>query len=269
MTARDAAQRAGRWLTRTFVGRLLLVALAIKAVLWIARAAGPASTLVSTVNALSSALLLVALVIIGYRLYALAKRRVLWRVRRKLMLSYVFVGLVPVLLLLVFFCIAGLLLFVNFGGYVLRARVSGVVEHAQSLAQTAAADLAHVRGAADTAAALAGHQQRANAQFPLVSYAVVPSSAACTAGTALAPRGPVATAGPWQHVPPPSAVPEWVSCAGYGSVVAGHVGDSTQPWVAARAVSWVTHDGAREAVNGNVPYADMMMAQNPGDTGGT
>src|SRR6185369_5514328 len=126
MTARDAARRAGRWLSRTFAGRLLLIALVIKAVLWIARAAGPGSTIVATVNALSSALLLVALVIIGYRLYAHAKHLVLWRVRRKLMLSYVLVGLVPILLLLVFFTIAGLLLFFNFGGYVLRARVSGL-----------------------------------------------------------------------------------------------------------------------------------------------
>jgi len=267
MTARDAARRAGRWLSRTFAGRLLLIALVIKAVLWIARAAGPGSTIVATVNALSSALLLVALVIIGYRLYAHAKHLVLWRVRRKLMLSYVLVGLVPILLLLVFFTIAGLLLFFNFGGYVLRARVSGLVEHAQALAQTAAADLAHVRGAADTAAALAGHQQRANAQFPLVSYAVVPSSAACTPGTALESRGPVATAGPWQHVPPPSVVPEWLSCAGYSSVVAGHVGDSTQPWVAARAVAWVTHDDVREAVIVDVPFGAMLLAQIASDTG--
>jgi len=79
MTARDAVQRAGWWLTRTFVGRLLLLALAIKVVVWTARASGAASTLVSTVNAVSSALLLVALVLIGYRLYVHAKRLVLWR----------------------------------------------------------------------------------------------------------------------------------------------------------------------------------------------
>ena len=51
MTARDAALRAGQWLTRTFAGRLLLLALAIKAIVWVARAAGPVSALVSTVNA--------------------------------------------------------------------------------------------------------------------------------------------------------------------------------------------------------------------------
>jgi len=267
MTARDAVQRAGWWLTRTFVGRLLLLALAIKVVVWTARASGAASTLVSTVNAVSSALLLVALVLIGYRLYVHAKRLVLWRVRRKLILSYVFVGVVPVLLLVLFFSIAGLILIANVGGYMLRSRLSTVVERAQALAQTAAADLAHVRGPSETAAALAGHQQRANAQFPLVSYAVVPSSAACTPGTALEARGPVATAGPWQHVPPPGSVPEWVSCAGYGSLVAGHVGDSTHPWVAARGLAWVVHDGVREAVIVDVPLGDMLLNTIAGDTG--
>jgi sigma-B regulation protein RsbU (phosphoserine phosphatase) len=272
MTARDALLRAWRWLTRTFVGRLLLLSLGIKVAVWIgrvwtARAGSAPSALLSTVNAVSSALLLVALVAIGYRLYVQGKRVVLWRVRRKLMLSYMFVGVVPVLLLVLFFSIAGLLLFVNVGGYLLRARVLTVVDHAQALAQTAAADLAHVRGASDTATALAGHQQRANARFPLVSYAVVPSSAACTPGTALEARGPVATAGPWQHAPPPASTPEWVSCAGYDSLVAGHVGDSSQPWVAARALAWVTHDGVREAVIVDVPLGDMLLAQIAGDTG--
>jgi len=267
MTARDAAERAGRWLTRAFVGRLLLVSLAIKVVVWTVRAAGATSAVVSAVNAVSSALILVALIVIGYRLYVHAKRVVLWRVRRKLMLSYVFIGLVPVLLLLVFFSIAGLLLFFNFGGYLLRARVVTLVERAQALAQTAAADLAHVRGASDTATALAAHQQRANAQFPLVSYAVLPSSAACATGTPLEARGPIAIAGPWRHVPPPSATPEWVSCAGYSSLVAGHVGDSTEPWVAARALAWVTHENTREAVVVDVPLSGMLLKQIAAETG--
>ena len=60
MTARDAALRTWWWLTRTFAGRLLLVALGIKAVIWIARAAGASSPILSAVNAAASALLLIA-----------------------------------------------------------------------------------------------------------------------------------------------------------------------------------------------------------------
>ena len=39
------------------------------------------------------------------------KRRLLWRVRRKLILSYIFIGVVPALLIVVFFLLGGLLFF--------------------------------------------------------------------------------------------------------------------------------------------------------------
>ena len=262
-----ATQRAWWWLTRTTIGRLLLLSLAVKAVVWIARAAGATSPLVSTVNAVGSALLLIVLVVLGYRGYAHGKRVVLWRVRRKLMLSYVFVGMVPVLLLVLFFWVAGLILFVNVGGYMLNVRVTSLVDRVQGLAQTAASDLAHVSGRDATAAALAGHQQRANAEFPLVSYAVVPSSAACMSGSPVPPSGPVATAGPWRHIAAPQVVPEWLSCAGYGSLVAARAAGAAQPWMAARAVAWVTHDGVREAVIVDVPLGDMLLNEIAGDTG--
>jgi phosphoserine phosphatase RsbU/P len=249
------------------MGRVLLVAIAIKALVWGARAAGLSSSLLNTINVLSSAALIVGLVGAGYRLYVHTKRVVLWRVRRKLMLSYLFVGVLPVLLLILFFAIAGLLLFVNVGAYMLSTRVTRVVERAQSLAQTAAADLAHLNGAGDTAAALAAHQQRANAQFPLVSYALVPSSAACSPSVALEVRPAVATAGPWEHTTPPGSVPEWVSCAGYSSLVAGRVTRSAPVWVTARALAWVTHGGVREAVVVDVPLSDMLVAEIAADTG--
>jgi phosphoserine phosphatase RsbU/P len=249
------------------MGRVLLVALAIKLIVWTARGAGLSMSLLNTVNVLSSALLIVGLIAAGYRLYMHTKRVMLWRVRRKLTLSYVFIGVVPVLLLGVFFSIAGLLLLFNIGGYMLLARVTTLVERAQGLAQTAAADLAHVRGAGETAAALAEHQRRANAQFPLVSYAVVPSSAACMAVPVPDARGPVATAGPWQHTTAPAIAPEWVSCAGYASLVAGRPDGSAQTWVAARALAWVTHDGVREAIVVDVPFSDMLLGEIARDTG--
>ncbi len=49
-----------------------------------------------------------------FRLLVLAKRRLLWRVRRKLILSYIFIGFVPALLIVAFFLLCGFLLFYNF-----------------------------------------------------------------------------------------------------------------------------------------------------------
>src|SRR5918995_1587099 len=65
-----------------------------------------------------------------------ARRRLLWRVRRKLILSYVFVGLVPGLLIVAFFLLAGLMLFFNVSSYLVRSRVRGLVDQGQFLAQT-------------------------------------------------------------------------------------------------------------------------------------
>ena len=267
VTNRDAARRAWWLLTRTFVGRLLLLSLGVKAVVWTVRAATQSMTALSGLNSVATALLLIAVVVIGYRTYIHVKSVVLWRVRRKLTLSYIFIGLVPVLLLVLFFSVAGLLLFSNIGGYLLRARLDTLVDHAQALAQTAAADLAHVRGAAETSAALARHQQGANAQFPLVSYAVVPASAACTAGTRPAAGRPVAVSGPWGHTAVPTVVPEWVSCAGYGSLMAGNTPGSTRPWITARGVAWVTHDDVREAVVVDVPLGGMLLDAIRSETG--
>ena len=51
------------------------------------------------------------------------KRRLLWRVRRKLILSYIFIGFVPALLIVAFFLLGGCLLFSNFSSYLVQSRL--------------------------------------------------------------------------------------------------------------------------------------------------
>ena len=69
------------------------------------------------------------------------RRRLLWRVRRKLILSYVFVGLVPSLLIVAFFLLAGLLLFRNMASYLVQTRLNAHAEQARFLAQTVLLDV--------------------------------------------------------------------------------------------------------------------------------
>ena len=52
----------------------------------------------------------------------------LWRVRRKLTLSYIFIGFVPILLIVVFFLLCGLLLFFNVSSYLVQSRVEALVD---------------------------------------------------------------------------------------------------------------------------------------------
>jgi serine phosphatase RsbU (regulator of sigma subunit) len=68
------------------------------------------------------------------------KRRLLWRVRRKLTISYIFIGVVPAILIAGFFLLCGLLLFFNVGGYLVRSRAASLVDEARALAQLIAAD---------------------------------------------------------------------------------------------------------------------------------
>ena len=46
--------------------------------------------------------------VLAYRLFVVTKRRLLWRVRRRLTLSYIFIGFVPALLIITFFLLCGL-----------------------------------------------------------------------------------------------------------------------------------------------------------------
>ena len=54
---------------------------------------------------------------------AFAKRRLLWRVRRKLIISYIFIGFIPAILIVAFFLLGGLLLFSNFSSYLVQSRL--------------------------------------------------------------------------------------------------------------------------------------------------
>src|SRR4029453_6061719 len=101
-----AAQPAGRplaLLTHTWAGRAVLIGAAVRLIaVVLSRSIGDHFVLEVMGTAGTLALLLGLGIFIG-RLIGLARRRLLWRVRRKLILSYIFVGLVPALLIIVFF----------------------------------------------------------------------------------------------------------------------------------------------------------------------
>ena len=102
--------------------------------------------------------------------------------RRKLTLSYIFIGFVPALLIITFFLLCGLLLVFNLSSYLMQTRVRGVVDQAQFLAQTAALDLQRRADAPAVAEDAAARQADAASRFPAASYAVVPVTRACSDG---------------------------------------------------------------------------------------
>ncbi|HEU4749304.1 MAG TPA: hypothetical protein VFS56_12440, partial [Gemmatimonadaceae bacterium] len=124
------------WLLKTLPGRALVVGIAIKAITW---PLGFVVTLPAWLDALDMVGSLALLFGAAYgltRLAVWAKRRLLWRVRRKLILSYVFVGVVPALLVMTFFLLAGLILAFNVSSYLVQSRVRNLTDQARFLAQT-------------------------------------------------------------------------------------------------------------------------------------
>src|SRR5437763_4311305 len=164
-------------LLHTLPGRAIVIGLAIKlAVFFVGVASGnvpPFFAVVDTVAGLAAA---VGLAYFTFRLIVLAKRRLLWRVRRKLILSYVFIGFVPALLLVAFSLLCGFLLFYSFSGYLVQSRVHALSQEARFVAQSAAVEIQRA-GGRDVPGILALRQSNAAREYPDTSMAIVPASA--------------------------------------------------------------------------------------------
>jgi len=86
-------------------------------------------------------LIVAVLLAAGWRAMRHLRGRFLWRVRRKLTVSYIFIGFVPILLLIVFFLLCGVLLFFNVSSYLVQTRVSALVEETRFLAEATSIEL--------------------------------------------------------------------------------------------------------------------------------
>jgi len=218
-------------LLHTFPGRAIVIGLAVKIGVLLLRTATPGGMVPSFVSVIETVAGLAAAVGLTYfaaRLIVLAKRRLLWRVRRKLILSYVFIGFVPALLLVAFSLLCGFLLFYNFSSYLVQSRLRALGEQARFFAQSTALEIQR-GGGRDVASILARRQANGGAQFQDMSIAVVPVDRACggtpaggppPAGGATALSGRTLTSGPWKHVDPPGTIPGWIDCPGFSGILA-------------------------------------------------
>ena len=192
LTARDL-------LLRTWPGRLFLIAAALKFLVAVWRTMFDPAALPAIVRALSGAAtvgLAIAVGVFAWRLFVQVKRRLLWRVRRKLILSYIFIGVIPALLILVFFLFAGSLVFMNVSAYLFKDGYDTIVEDTRLSAQAAATEIArNPAAAAETIQRV--HRIRVP-KYPALSVAY------------LAPDGNTETLGPWKPLPVPRSMPRWI-----------------------------------------------------------
>jgi sigma-B regulation protein RsbU (phosphoserine phosphatase) len=251
-----------RWLTGTFTGRLLAIGAGAKLLALLVRALRP-SRVVEALDTVADVTLVVALLLLAFRLYRDVKGVLLWRVRRRLTVSYIFIGFVPVLLIIILFLTAGLILFFNVSQYVARGAVTTLTEQAFFLAESAAVGLEGASTGREVAARIQRRQAGAQRIFPYVFYAIVPSGEMCSTVAESPLLDGVTTVGPWTHMNPPTSIPDWVPCTGASGLfvytTTRRGSDAEVAHVAARAVAWPDDPELPFAVVVDVPFSAALV----------
>src|SRR2546426_11646652 len=147
-----------RGLLGTVPGRAIVIGLAIKLLVSLARAlVDHVPRFLAVIDTVAGVATVAGAAYFVFRLLVLAKRRLLWRVRRKLILSYIFMGFIPALLIVAFFVLCGLLLFYNFSSYLVQTQLRELEGQARFFASSAAVEIQ--RAGAREAAAIVERKQ--------------------------------------------------------------------------------------------------------------
>ena len=266
-------------LVRTWPGRAVLIGGAVKLASLLSRGVIGQVNAIEIIGSLGTLALLVGLAYFLARLVSLARQHLLWRVRRKLIISYIFVGLVPALLIVSFCLLCGFLLFGSVSQYVVTTRVRSAAEQAQFLARSCASELARLASDSEVEAFLERKQATLASRYPEASLVLIPvaegrscPSAEPARPSVLRPSRPV-VAGPWPHLEPPLQLPAWVPCAGFGGLVAyavpvaAEIGTTPQAQLAVRAAVLADGTSPRFAILLDLPVNEASAARLRQDSG--
>ena len=235
------------WITQTFSGRAVVGGLIIKVVAFLLTLIAGPSPWIELIDTCGDLAVIVGALIIIVLMFADMKQRVLWRIRRKLAVSYIFIGFIPALLIIVFFLVAGLLLFFNIASFMLRNELAQLVERTRLMADSAALGVDRAVGPEQTRAVIEVRRTTLASRYPGASVALVTSARPCgQSARAALPGGPIAV-GPWTHVAAPASVPAWIPCSGYAGLMTFQDGDTTK--MMARAVVWPATVGGAVVVD--------------------
>jgi phosphoserine phosphatase RsbU/P len=221
VTARDL-------LLKSWAGRLFIISAALKLAVALARLAGDFAV-VRVVSIAASIGLAVSIGHFVWRLFVVVKRRLLWRVRRKLILSYIFIGVVPALLLVVFFLLGGGIIFFNVSAYLFKDGYDAATNHVRVTAETTASEVG--RTAEPPAQILARVYASAATRYRGLSLAYV------------SPGGEATRVGPWKHAPVPAVVPAWLKGRAWSGTITLPSDQAGESSLAIRAAMPVATDG--------------------------
>ena len=192
-------------LLHSWAGRLFIVAASLKVLIGLIRQFGELPAFVGLLNSAATLAMAVSLGFFLWRLFLLMKRRLLWRLRRRLILSYIFIGVVPALLIIAFFVLGAWTVTMNLSAYLFKDGYDDLVDDARLIAQAAAAEIG--REPSGTANTIARVHRNAGPSYRGLALAFVPL-------TSDAP--PATHAGTWEHMQPPVKVPQWLAARAEG-----------------------------------------------------
>src|SRR3954469_1699126 len=167
-------------LLRTLPGRAIVASVAVKALIFVYGLVAALPAFLRVIDTLASVVVAIGGAYFLVRGLAFAQRRLLWRVRRKLMISYIFIGFIPSLLIVAFFLLGGLFLFSNFSSYLVQNRLTSIAERMSTIATATAVEV-QSSGGRNAAAILSRRQSGLEQEFPGISFALVPMPQGCGA----------------------------------------------------------------------------------------
>lgn len=250
-------------LLQHWAGRLFVGGLAVRLLVWLVQRVASTGGTLDSLRKMAGLAAAVGAAVLLWRISAVVRQRLLWRVRRKLILSYVFIGLVPALLIIVFFTILGALTMLSFSSFLVKEKLADLQAQARVYAETTAAELQQARGA-DAVQELLARKIAAGADtHPGISMALVP----------LGPRAGYdrAQAGAWAHGTAPTALPAWVPTTAASAVVipvSDPEGARRGARLIVRSVAWTGGAGRdRGAVVVDLPLDEAAAERIRADTG--
>ena len=187
---------------RTLPGRLLLLSGVSLIVLWLVSLVVALPPLIETFRKVASFAVRVSVLWLAVLIVVRYRQQFLWAVRRKLILSYLFLGFVPVVLLVVFGSVGAVILHGSTAAYLFNGGIEDLKAEVHQVAATAAAEIGTLPLQSDVV--ISRQYVRLLEKYRGLSLAVVP----VTAKPGL--TSPLAEAGAWHHLKPPASVPIWV-----------------------------------------------------------
>jgi sigma-B regulation protein RsbU (phosphoserine phosphatase) len=195
----DRSLSARELLFHSWAGRLFIAAASLKVVFGLVRQFAALPPILALLNGAATVGLAVSVGFFVWRLILLTKRRLLWRLRRRLILSYIFIGVVPALLIVAFFLLGAWMVTMNLSAYFFKDGYEDILDDAQLIAQAVSSEVG--REPTQAPQTIARVHKNAVPSYPGLTLAFVPL-------TAEAPKA--AHVGGWEHLAPPTTIPAWL-----------------------------------------------------------